>query len=168
MDTVRFGRVLGSGARSAAKTLIQAIDAAKAEHPSRTAPGSAVVDGRVSTGVAAAPAPPGRSPAVAVGPDTAARVVQHGRGVRSGAARFRELAVKPFIRLSGVMVLEVVGVFFGVFAVYGLNTMWRAHAAWHSGAPNHRQFVGGIGMLVVFGYFCVTSFVRARRRERGR
>ena len=167
MDTVRFGRVLGSGARSAAKTLIQAVDAAKAENPSRSAPASAVA-GRVSSGVAAAPTPPGRSPAVSVRAETAARVAQQGRGVRNGAARFRELAVKPFIRLSGVMVLEVVGVFFGVFAVYGLNTMWRAHAAWHSGAPNHRQFVGGIGMLVVFGYFCVTSFVRARRRERGR
>ena len=35
---MRFGRVLGFGARSAAKTLIQAIDAAKAEDPSRTAP----------------------------------------------------------------------------------------------------------------------------------
>lgn len=166
MDTVRFGRVLGSGARSAAKTLIQAIDAAKAENPSQTVP--ALVDRPLSNGVTPAPIPPPASTAVSVGSRTAAEVVHQGRGLRHGAARFRELALKPFIRLSGVVVLEVAGVFFGVFALYGLNTLWRVHAAWRPGAPNHRQFIGGMGMLLVFGYFCVTSFVRARRRERGR
>jgi hypothetical protein len=59
-------------------------------------------------------------------------------------------------------------VFFGIFALYGFNTMWRVHTSWHAGLPNHRQFVGGACMLAVFGYFSVSSFVRARRRERSR
>jgi hypothetical protein len=66
------------------------------------------------------------------------------------------------------MLLEVAGVFFGIFALYGFNTMWRVHTSWHAGSPNHRQFVGGVGILAVFGYFCVSSFLRARRRERSR
>src|SRR4051812_25626980 len=117
MDTVRFGRVLGSGARSAARTLIQAIDAAKADNPP---PRPAVPN--------TAP-PTANRPATASSPRRTAtqgtsRVAAQGRGLRQGAGRFRELALKPFVRLSGVLVLEIVGVFFGVFAVYGLNTMW--------------------------------------------
>ena len=163
MDTVRFGRVLGSGARSAAKTLIQAIDAAKADNPaSPTSVPDHMPPQRDNV------QPTSRPPATAYATQGATRVVEQGRGVRHGASRFRELALKPFVRLSGVVVLEVVGVFFGVFAAYGFNTMWRAHASWHAGSPNHRQFLGGALMLALFGYFCVTSFVRARRRERGR
>jgi hypothetical protein len=166
MDTVRFGRVLGSGARSAAKTLIQAIDAAKADNP---APAISAPDyippQRDNVQPASRPVPIAAS---ARGTQSATRIVEQGRGVRHGASRFRDLALKPFVRLSGVVVLEVVGVFFGVFAVYGFNTMWRVHASWHAGSPNHRQFLGGALILALFGYFCVTSFVRARRRERGR
>ena len=160
MDTVRFGRVLGSGARSAAKTLIQAIDAAKADAPVRT-PAPSAEQTRSER----------RPPASAVTSSTAqsaTRVMQQGRDVRHGIRRFRDLALKPFVRLSGVLVLEVAGVFFGIFALYGFNTMWRARASWHAGSPNHRQLIGGVLMLALFGYFCVTSFVRARRRERGR
>jgi len=167
MDTVRFGRVLGSGARSAVKTLIQAIDAAKADAPVRTPPSSG--EQRRSEGDRVQP--PSRPAASAASPpaaQSATRVMQQGRDVRHGVSRFRDLALKPFVRLSGVLVLEVAGVFFGIFALYGFNTMWRARGSWHAGSPNHRELIGGVLMLALFGYFCVTSFVRARRRERGR
>jgi hypothetical protein len=88
--------------------------------------------------------------------------------VLAGARRFRDSAVQPAVRLSGVLVLEIAGVFFAIFALYGCNTMWRARSAWHRGAPDHSQFLGGAVMLVVFGYFSVSSFLRARRRERRR
>ena len=167
MDTVRFGRVLGSGARSAAKTLIQAIDAAKAENPSR-----ADTDLRPTSeqdGTGRAEAQPRSTTQSATSPSAfhpATRITNHATGIRQGAGRFRDLALKPFVRLSGVLVLEVAGVFFGVFALYGFNTMWRAHRSWQVGSPNYREFIGGAIILAVFGYFCVTSFVRARRRER--
>lgn len=168
MDTLRFGRVLGSGARSAAKTLFQAIDAAKAENPARaSAAPSPNIEQPVSTQAVVATMGPNTVSAARQVRSTPHRV-QHGPSLRHGFSRFVELALKPFVRLSGVMVLEVVGVFFGVFALYGFNTMWRVHTAWHSGSSNHRQFIGGALMLAVFGYFCVTSFLRARRRERGR
>lgn len=169
MDTVRFGRALGFGARSAAKTLIQAIDAAQAENPSRPpAVGGCVAE--EPQALRPATETRGRS-ATAASPSlaahSAARVVQQGRGLRHGARRFRDLALKPFVRLSGVVLLEVAGVFFGIFALYGLNSMWRVHSS-QAATGNYRQFAGGAAMLAVFGYFSVSSFLRARRRERGR
>jgi hypothetical protein len=170
MDTVRFGRALGFGARSAAKTLIQAVDAAKADNPSRKAAGdSAVVDElRLPQSSTEAPGRLTLAPRSRFATRTPTKGVQHDRGVLEGARRFRDTALKPFVRLSAVMLLEVAGVFFGIFALYGFNTMWRVHGSWHAGSPNHRQFVGGACMLAVFGYFCVSSFLRARRRERSR
>ena len=164
---MRFGRVLGSGARSAAKTLVQAIDAAKADNPSRPAAVSAAAPEQTVRTIVSTTRASESAPAKLVS-GRAAQLGKSGRGLRIGASRFRDLAIKPFVRLSGVVVLEVVGVFFGVFALYGLNTMWRVHTSWHSGSANHRQFVGGAVMLAVFGYFCLTSFMRAWRRERGR
>lgn len=170
MDTVRFGRVLGFGARSAAKALIQAVDAAKADNPARPPSASTHVAGEMERRRSDVQplSRPAASTASSYSARSATRVVQRGRGVREGASRFRDVALRPFVRLSGVLLLEVVGVFFGIFALYGFNTMWRVHASWRTGSPGHRQFVGGALMLAIFGYFCLTSFLRARRRERGR
>jgi hypothetical protein len=169
MDTVRFGRALGFGARSAAKTLIQAIDAANADSPSRTPAGqSAVAEEPQGQRVSLKAGRPTLAPAPSFAARGATTIVQQGRGLRHGARRFRDLALKPFVRLSGVVLLEVAGVFFAIFALYGFNTMWRVHAAWHAGSGNYRQFIGGALMLALFGYFSISSFLRARRRERGR
>jgi hypothetical protein len=77
---------------------------------------------------------------------------------------------KPFVKLSGVLWLEVSGVFFGLFAVAALAYVWKLRGAWRAGAANaeaHRSLVGAAIMAAVFGYFCVSNFVRARQRERG-
>jgi hypothetical protein len=98
-----------------------------------------------------------------------AREVQQGLG--RGSRRFGEAVWRPFVRLSGVVWLEVSGVFFGIFALLALGYMWKLRGAWRGGAANaasHRSLVGAAVMLALFGYFCVSSFVRARRRERGR
>ena len=102
----------------------------------------------------------------------AARVVVRGKeakqGLRRGGSRFREAAWNPVVRLSGVLWLEVMGVFFGIFALFATGTVWRLRASWHTPGPDHRQWLGAVAMLMVFGYFCVSSFIRAKRRERGR
>jgi hypothetical protein len=93
------------------------------------------------------------------------------KGVRQGASQFKEATWKPFVRLSGVLWLEVTGVFFGIFALFAFGGIMRLRSAWHDTAANadtHRRLLGAIIMFVVFGYFCVSSFVRAHRRERRR
>jgi len=186
MDRVRFGRALGYGARQAMKTLVTAVDAATTENPagrhqsagqaagSRSAPAAGQVlppVGRIET--------PERKPAAAkVAPaarvtasEAAARVRETQKGVRHGGRRFGQAVWRPFVRLSGVLWLEVTGVFFGIFALFALAGVWRLREAWHATAGNeaeHRNLLGAVAMLAVFGYFCVSSFVRAKRRERGR
>jgi hypothetical protein len=72
------------------------------------------------------------------------------------------------VRLWGVLWLEVVGVVFGLFVLFAAVEVWRLRGEWHSNAVEHRQLLGALAMLAVFGYFAVSSFVRARRRERRR
>jgi len=174
MDAVRFGRALGIGARQAVKTVVSAVDATTAEKPSSKS---------AKPIVAQATTPPAPKPAGAVIPparpavNKAARVAAQGvtkgatqaRGVRRGLSRFREAAWEPFARLSGVLWLEVTGVFFAIFALFAAGSVWRLHSEWHAGVAHpgaHRDLAGAVIMFALFGYFCVSSFVRARRRER--
>jgi hypothetical protein len=186
MDRVRLGRALGFGARQAIKTLMTAVDAATAENPatkngasspvsgsqkpqSANGAGTANVAPRVS-GERTAPGTPARKVAHA----TAKTVVQARevkQGFRRGSKRFGEAVWGPFVRLSGVLWLEVAGVFFGIFALLAVGYLWKLRGAWHSGAANaasHRSLMGALIMLALFGYFSVSSFVRARQRERRR
>jgi hypothetical protein len=98
-----------------------------------------------------------------------AREVRQGLG--RGSRRFGEAMWKPIVRLSGVVWLEVTGVFFGIFALLALGYLWKLRGAWHANAANadeRRSLIGAVVMLALFGYFCVSSFVRARQRERRR
>jgi hypothetical protein len=173
MDRVRFGRALGIGARQAVKTLVTAVDAATAENPSAKSPArtsGATQSTANRTGVETAP----RKAAETVVRTAASSVVQAREvqsGVKRGTRRFGEAVWGPFVRLSGVLWLEVSGVFFGVFALIALGYLWKLRGAWHAGAANeaaHKSLLGALIMLALFGYFCVSSFVRARRRERRR
>jgi len=179
MDRVRLGRVLGFGARQAVKTLVTAVDAATAEDPSARRTQSAQTRATATT-----PASPSRaageaarenpnasraaSPVTAKAAHKAAKTVTQVRGVRRGVRRFGEAVWNPFVRLSGVLWLEVTGVFFGIFALFAGGAAWRMRGDWHTSGDGRRSLLGAIAMLAVFGYFCVSSFVRARRRERGR
>lgn len=148
MDPVRFGRALGVGTRVMAKTLKQAADAAVAPNPG---------DIRGKAGSA------GR---------TVARGVVEARattaGVKRGGKRFGEAVWGPAARLSGVLWLELTGVFFGLFMLTSGAEVWtrRKDFAAVGAAREHAWFA--VGMLVVFGWFSVSSFVRAAKRGKSR
>lgn len=72
------------------------------------------------------------------------------------------------MRLSGVLGLEVSGVFFGIFALFALAAVVRMRADWRPHSAGNTQLLVAVAMLLVFGYFCVSNFLRARRRERQR
>jgi hypothetical protein len=74
-----------------------------------------------------------------------------------------------FVKLSGALWLELVGVFFGIFAVSAAGNAWKMRAALHETAANHDAHVRlliSVAMAALFGYFCVSSFVKASRRSR--
>jgi hypothetical protein len=102
---------------------------------------------------------------------TTSQVRQTGKGLKEGGKRFGEAVWGPFVKLSGVLWLELTGVFFGIFAVFAAGGVWKMRGEWRQTAANHdahmRLIAAGV-MAVVFGYFCVSSFVKARRRGRRR
>ncbi|MEO8869982.1 MAG: hypothetical protein ABI357_04050 [Granulicella sp.] len=172
MDSVRFGRALGVGARAAAKTLVSAVDAATAPNPSA----SAAKPAQRSAGAPARPQvqQPAKGSGTRVVQQAARSAVQArqtGQGLVRGSKRFGEAAWKPFVKLSGVLGLELAGVFFGLFAFFGAGWAWKLRGNWRETATNHdahARFLVCTIMAVVFTYFLVSSFVKANRRGKGR
>ncbi len=161
MDSVRFGRALGIGARAAAKTLVTAVDAATAPNPSTSAGTKAAPARDTATETKA------KASGVRLGQQaarTTAQAKQTGKGLKEGSRRFGEAIWGPFVKLSGVLWLELTGVFFGIFAVFAIGGAWKM--AMNHDVPGH--LIGAGVMAVLFGYFCVSSFVKASRRGRGR
>lgn len=164
MDSVRFGRALGVGARAAAKTLVSAVDAATAPNPSAGAKPAGAKKSAASA--AASDERLGQQAARA-----SSQISVNSAGLKQGSKRFGQAVWRPFVKLSGVLWLELTGVFFGIFALSAASRAWMWRAAMHETAENHlghERFEWAVVMAVVFAYFCVTSFLKARRRGRGR
>ncbi|MGO9339843.1 MAG: hypothetical protein ACLPY1_20270 [Terracidiphilus sp.] len=81
------------------------------------------------------------------------------RGVARGVGGF----LRPFGRVGGTLWLEVTGVFFFLPVVVFSPTVWRTRMSWAHG-PDHRTFLTAAGIVLLFLYLSVTSFLRARRR----
>jgi hypothetical protein len=175
MDSVRFGRALGIGARAAAKTLVTAVDAATSPNPSAEvkAKEAAGAVPRANAGPTAASGK-GEATAARLGEKaarTTAQVRQTGRGLKEGGRRFGEAVWGPLVKVSGALWLELTGVFFGIFAVFAATGAWKMKAALRETAANHDahgRLLISVAMAAVFGYFCISSFVKANRRSRGR
>jgi hypothetical protein len=174
MDSVRFGRALGFGARHAAKALVTAVDAASSPNPRAAQPQSQP---------AARPPAPSAPPTQAAQPTpsqpiqaaarTAARaavqVKQTQAGVARGGKRFGTSVWRPLVKLSGVLWLEMTGSFFALFALYAMQGIWTHRSDIHETALNHsahQHLLINCGVAVMFTYFSVSSFLKARRRSR--
>ena len=172
MDSVRFGRALGVGARAAAKTLVTAVDAATSPNPSAGKKQQPVNSSQPRP--AANNPPRTASPRAAVSQQvtrTATQAKRTTEGVARGGKRFGEAVWRPFVRLSGVLWLEFTGVFFGIFALYAASGAWKLRGEMVETAGNHDghvHFLLAAGMALLFTYFCVSSFLRAKKKERAR
>lgn len=156
------------GARHAAKALVMAADAASSPDPA----------GNRTTNPSSAPAQPRSSEAPRSGTrivekaaQTTAQVRQTTAGVARGGKRFGEAVWGPFAKASGQLWLELTGVFFGLFVMTALMNVWKLRANLHDTGLNHTEHLHlewSIVMATVFGYFCVSSFVRANRKGRSK
>lgn len=171
MDTVRFGRVLGQGARQAVKTLISAVDAATAPNPNPT---SAPTSSSSAPGPTTPPSLPPRPapPTVFVlppaPPQSRPSAATTARGLAEGSRRFGRAVWGPTVRLSGVLWLELSGVFFALFALVAAIATWRLRAALFAvpASEDRTRLLFAAGMVVVFGFFSLSSFLKANRRSR--
>ncbi len=163
------------GARGAVRAAVMAAEAAAAKPapagsgrgPAENAPRAAASQGSDRAYQAAA----GVKQAAAKVGEASAKIDQTRAGVARGSKRFGEAVWRPFVQLSGVLWLEVMGVFFGLFVLTAGMNVWKLRGNLHDAGANHTEhqhLLFSIAMLAVFGYFCVSSFVRAARRERGR
>ena len=78
---------------------------------------------------------------------------------------------RPLAAFSGALWFRVTGVFFAVIALAMANGAWRLRGSLHlaepaSAAMRHLWLFLVFGLL--FGYFAISSFVRANLRERRR
>ncbi len=162
MDRVRLGRALGYGTRHAAKTVAAVVEAATTEgsgpRPAAREAG-APVTGMPATGrrFAAERSQPARAR------KTAGRV-----DVGNGLRQMRRSFWQPLAVFSGALWLRVTGLFFAMIALTMGGGAWRLHPGLHSGIafPGPRRFWVFAAFAALFGYFAVSSFVRASLRER--
>jgi|SRR5579862_1156725 len=98
-------------------------------------------------------------------PAYAERGAERGRAVAGGAKKFGKSIWGPFAHASGVLWLEVTGLFFAIFGLFFAQNAWKLRHAWNSG-PEHSRFLIYAAVTVVFFYFTFSSFYRARKKEK--
>ncbi len=139
MDSVRFGRALGIGVREAAKAAAKAAEAAVAPGAGGSARSSVQERGRDA--------------------------MQTARGLKEGGRRFGQAAMAPVAKAGGVLWHEVMGVLFGLFVLVAGGEVWRGRSELiHGRGRTHEWFA--VAMVAGFGFFMVSSFLKARRRGR--
>ncbi len=104
------------------------------------------------------------------GVPTAGEVLGRSREMAANSHKYTRAAgrglggfLKPFGRVGGILWLQMTGFFFGLFAVYFLQDIWRTHESYARG-PEHQRFLIAVGLALMFGYLSVSAFWRARRR----
>ncbi len=147
MDTVRFGRALGSGARESAKALARAAQAAFAQDPSS-----------VHTAVRA-----GNSAQTEA---TRGSLKNVRAGLQRGSRNFGESTFKPIAKASSVLWFEFTGSFFGLFALALALETWKHRAELRPRVIFTGHAWLAPAMMLVFLYFTISSFMRASRRNR--
>jgi len=94
-------------------------------------------------------------------------VAAKARGVKEGTRRFGKAMWGPFAHVSSVLWSEVTGAFFALFMFYFALGIYRYHVDYRAGV-NHQKFVIHVILTLIFGYFTVSSFYIARRKEKRR
>lgn len=143
---------MGYGARHAAKTLMQAAEAASAPNP--------------TTGKPPSSQPRESSPRAEVRASSGPRRVPDVQTVRAAGKQARNSLVTPVVRFSSVVGLQVTGVFFGLVAVTMGAAAWKARAGFHAAANSHDtiKLYAYLAVCALFTYFTISSFVRAARK----
>ena len=148
MKPQTIGRVLGIGVRVAGRMAGQKLAAGA----------------QVATNPAAAPGVAQPVTIQTTSQPAARRVSARNAGTATaGLARGVGGFLKPFRRVGNIVFLEVVGVFFLLFAIGFGGWAWRLRAQAAQG-PEHSRFLAYAAMTLVFVYLGVSSFWRARRK----
>jgi hypothetical protein len=144
MEPKKVGRTLGIGVRVASNMLRERVERATAPHAAPATAGNG--------GPAAAPARLGR---------LNSRVASAKRGAKA----FGQALWGPFTHAGSILWLEITGLFFALFAVFFVQSVYRVHTAWRQG-PEHTHLLLYAALAVAFAWFSVSSFARAYRKSK--
>ena len=146
MEPKKVGRTLGIGVRVASNMLRERVERAAASSSATSTAGN-------------------RPPMPA---STSVRSVPMSRRVataKRGAKAFGQALLGPFTHAGGVLWLEITGLFFALFAVFFVQSVYRVHTAWRRG-PEHTHLLLYCALAMVFAWFSVSSFARAYRKSK--
>lgn len=90
---------------------------------------------------------------------------ERARAVGVGTRRFGHAIFGPFVRVSSILWSEITGVFFALFAVFFAQGAFRLRTQWAVG-PDHAKLLLYGALTLLFAYFCLSSFYRARKKEK--
>jgi hypothetical protein len=160
MEPNRVGRLLGIGTRVAAGKLRDGTVRAAAAVERTSASGSAGGAGSGAAGRAEAGVGSGRGRTVA---PASAALAEGSRRFARGAGRFSSSLLKPFAHATGLLGLQITGLFFAMFALGFGAKCWQLYRA--TGWRDH--YLGMyLGFAALFAWFAVSSFWRASRKQR--
>jgi hypothetical protein len=146
MEPKKVGRALGIGVRVASNMVRQRVAQAAA------APSTPVT---AEIPRPSEPAPP--RPRVP-GPSKTATA-------KRGAKAFGQAVLGPFTHAGSILWLEITGLFFALFALFFVQSVYRVHTDWRQG-PEHAHLLLYCVLALGFGWFSVSSFTRAHRKNK--
>ena len=138
MEPKKVGRALGIGVRVASKMV------------------------RERVAQASEPAVPSTPPATA---RPVAPLIDRTAAAKRGVKAFGQALLGPFTHAGGVLWLEITGLFFALFALFFVQSIYRIHTAWRQG-PEHAHLLLYVLLAAGFGWFSFSSFARAYRKNK--
>jgi hypothetical protein len=144
MNASELGKRLGIGVRVAGRIAQQRAQAGSKQPGSPAGP---------------SPAAPRMMPNTAEIREVKQKTQKLTRAAGRGVGGF----LRPFSRIGGILWLEITGCFFGLFALFFAQDVWRTRLNYASG-PLHQRFLIAAVLTVVFAYLSASSFWRARRK----
>ena len=162
MEPNKVGRLLGIGTRIAAGKLRDGTRGAAAavERANAAGPGP---QGGSAPGSAGATVPRPSGGAARSAMPSAATLADGSRRFARGAGRFSASVWRPFAHATGVLTLQITGLLFAFFALGFGAKSWQLYkdAGWRD---HHLALY--LGFAALFFWFAVSSFWRARRKQR--
>ena len=145
MEPKKVGRTLGIGARVASNMLRERVQRASAPPSSR-----GVAENSVGTAPQARPSVP---------------VSNRVAGAKRGAKAFGQAFMGPFTHAGSILWLEITGLFFALFALFFVQSIYRVRGAWKQGPEHTHLLLYGV-LAIAFVWFSVSSFTRAYRKSK--
>jgi hypothetical protein len=85
--------------------------------------------------------------------------------VKRGAKAFGQALLGPFTHAGGILWLEITGLFFALFALFFVQSVYRVLTASRQGADRAHLLLYA-ALAIAFAWFSVSSFARAYRKSK--